>query len=343
MKTPLVSAAAVALLLSLPGAAHAQDDSSTVAAARAIGTEGLKLAEAGNCAEAIDKLERAEKLHHAPTTQVRLGECYVQTGRLVLGLEHLRKVARETLPADAPPAFAGAKARAQKVIEDTQGRIAQLHVEVTVPSGAAPEVRIDGDVVPAALLGADRPTDPGSHTVEVTAPGHKRVTQNVLLKDGERKALAFTLEVDVSALPAASSTPAGEPAQPEPIAAETTPAAERRADPMRIAGWTLLAVGGAGLVTGTVAGILGLGTKSSLDDACGNEKQCAPSEQGRLDRLKTESTIGTIGFVVGAVGVASGVTLLLLAPSSKKTEAKTSSPTLRAGFGFGSVTLRGSF
>src|SRR5579859_5498883 len=54
-----------------------------IGAARALAVEGIKLADAGKCREAIDKLARAERLHHAPTILVRLGECRAATGRIV--------------------------------------------------------------------------------------------------------------------------------------------------------------------------------------------------------------------------------------------------------------------
>jgi len=41
------------------------DDAAETAAARSLAVEGLKLADSGKCADAIEKLSRAEKLHHA--------------------------------------------------------------------------------------------------------------------------------------------------------------------------------------------------------------------------------------------------------------------------------------
>jgi len=353
MKTPIVSAVLAALILSLSSTVYAQNDSSTVAAARAIGTEGLRLAESGNCAEAIDRLERAEKLYHAPTTQTRLGMCYIETGQLVLGLEHLRKVVREPLAPDAPTAFINAKARAQKVLEENQGRVAQLNIEVATTSDVTPEVKVDGVVMPPALLGADRPTDPGSHTVEATAPGHLPASQDVSLTEGERKSLTFSLDPDLSlraAEAAAQPSPASDTPEPTAQPLQAVPPAhpqKQGSNLMRVAGWTLITVGGVGLVTGTVAGILGLSTKSDLDDACGSDKVCPSSEKDKLDQLKTQSTIGTVGFVVGAAGLVSGAALLFLAPSSKKETNTSTAPrdgkSVAIQPGLGSVTLRGTF
>ena len=67
--------------------------------ARGLAVEGLKLADAGKCPEAIEKLMRAEKLHHSAIVQGRLGECQIAVGKLVDGTENLRKVMREPVPA----------------------------------------------------------------------------------------------------------------------------------------------------------------------------------------------------------------------------------------------------
>src|SRR5262245_53771550 len=62
--------------------APARSDSSAadVAAARELGTEGVRLAQEGKCAEAIDYLTRATRLYVAPTLLVPLGECHILLG-----------------------------------------------------------------------------------------------------------------------------------------------------------------------------------------------------------------------------------------------------------------------
>src|SRR5690606_6492137 len=91
-------------LTALPGRAEAQS-AENKAAARALGVEGIKLANAGNCEAAIEKLSRAEALYHAPTILGRLGECQVALGKLVEGTENLNRVVREQLAPNAPAAF----------------------------------------------------------------------------------------------------------------------------------------------------------------------------------------------------------------------------------------------
>jgi hypothetical protein len=81
-------------------------DPETLAAARGLAIEGVKLARAGYCTQAIERLARAEALHHSSIVLAELGECYLQTGKVVAASEALRSVAHEALPA-TPSASAG--------------------------------------------------------------------------------------------------------------------------------------------------------------------------------------------------------------------------------------------
>src|SRR3954469_6880206 len=120
----------VAQLYAAP--AQAEDASAAeTAAARSLAVEGLKLAQAGDCAAALPKLERAEKLYHATIVASRLGECYVSVGRLVEGTEILRKLLREPQAADAAPAINKALERAQRTLDAAKPRIAGLTIKVS--------------------------------------------------------------------------------------------------------------------------------------------------------------------------------------------------------------------
>jgi hypothetical protein len=195
MKTRF-AATVVAALSTFALSLHAENDPNTIAAAREVGIEGLKLAASGNCKDAIEKLEHAEKLHHAPTTQFKLGECQIKLGHLLAGTDQLRQLTGETLDPKASPAFVKAQENAKTLLEETVPRIATLHVNVALPPGVQPQVSIDGEVIPPDLLATDRPIDPGRHTVDGIAPGHKKTTQQVLLREGEKVTVNLTPEVE---------------------------------------------------------------------------------------------------------------------------------------------------
>ena len=247
----------------------------------------------------------------------KLGECQLQAGKIVLGLEALRRVARETLPADAPPVFQAAKQRAQVLLDQNAGKVAQLHVTVTLPAGVTPIVTVDGEAVPAALVDVDRPTDPGSHVIEATAQGYRKATQTVTLKEGERSAITLAPDAEPNApAPAAQTTVATttETAKPaSPASTKTT----------RTVAYGLYGAGAAGLLVGTIFGAVALGKKGGLNDDCPEQadgSRLCNANRTADDRtsLKTFATVSTVGFVVGGVGLVGGTIALLFSRSAAK-------------------------
>src|SRR3954464_1252705 len=127
----VIGALCAALLATLSASSRADDSAENTAAARTLGIEGVQLADAGKCPEAIEKLTRAEALHHAPTILGRLGECQVNVGSVVEGTENLNRVVREELPPSAPKVFRDAQDRAQKVLAQALPKIAHLVIRIT--------------------------------------------------------------------------------------------------------------------------------------------------------------------------------------------------------------------
>jgi hypothetical protein len=327
--------------------AHAQGASprpSDKATARILGTEGLRLAEAGDCEAAIDKLKRAEALFHAPTTLGRLGECQVLLGRLVAGTENLQRVVREPLPQNASPAFLVAKERAQRVLDESLPKIAVLVIHVdTGRADVEPEVKVDGEKVPSAILGAKRPTDPGDRVVEASGPYCDTATERVQLAEGAEARVDLRITCR-------------EPPKPPPAVAGEQPPGGRATPPAAITSkgsddtiaYVALGVGGAGVVAGTVFGLMAMGEKSSLKDVCDGDRKCPSSAQSNLDNLDRYAMFSNIGFGVGLVGVGVGTTLLLMSgedqpPASDAGVGSKRRPSVDPWLGLGSAGVAGTF
>jgi hypothetical protein len=355
-----------------PAAAQDEPSSAETAAARGLAVEGLKLADVGKCNEAVDKLARAEKLHHSAIVQGRLGECQIALGRLVDGTENLRKILREPVPPNPSPALSKARERAQTALDGAKPKIAFLMISLKGPKevGAA-TVTVDGESVPVALLDADRPTDPGEHVIEASAPGYLKASARVSVKEAERKAVSVRLDVDpnaVAPLPApgpaesaAGSQHAPPPATTLPASRDTRPAiggdttSASSAAPNRTGAYIAWAIGGVAIAVGAGFGAVAMKGKSDL--TCpGN--QCIPSDSDKLSQAKTMGNVSTVGFIVGGVGVALGTVLFFSASSSSSASngvgrvangtplpVKTGIAALepRAFMGIGQIGLAGSF
>ncbi|GAC1352156.1 MAG: hypothetical protein NVSMB1_12200 [Polyangiales bacterium] len=338
-------------VLSAPESARADDpQSAEISAARDLGSEGIKLANAGRCADAVEKLSRAAKLYPAPTIVERLGECEIELGKIVEGSEVLQRVLRDPLPLNPPNAFLVARARAQEVLNKAKPRICRLRVVVKGPSPADVVVRVDGEPMSSALLGADRPTDPGPHTVEISAPSYRTNTTKLTLAEGASQSLAITLEEDpaarVAAPPLASTKPdsspsqvntVGSPATSAPNDLPTTSGEKSSRAPALVA----LTIGIAGIATGVTFGIIAINKRNELDGTCTNHS-CPPSDRDGINSLKTMSTVSTIAFIAGGVGLAVGIPLFVWSGSSSEAHEKTA-VSLKVKLGSDGASLLGSF
>jgi hypothetical protein len=333
-------ASIVCAVATVAAPARAQDQQAeNVAAARSLGIQGVQLADAGKCPEAIEKLSRAESLYHAPTILGRLGECQVAVGQIVLGTENLNRVVREQLPANAPKAFKTAQERAAKVLETALPRIAYLTVNVEPPE-VKPSVTVGGAPVPAALIGVERPTDPGKREVLATAPGYLEAKTEVELAEGARQAVTLKMLPDPNA-PVAPVAPVTTPA---PTTAPQNPQTDQTSSGGggKTLSYVMLGVGGVGLAVGGVTGFMALSKKNDLDCP---DNRCTGPEEDELDSANSLALVSTIGFGVGLAATTVGVILLVTSGGSKETPsaARADEIRIRPYIGANSAGVTGTF
>jgi hypothetical protein len=313
------------MLLSGVRLGRAQEDPNVVAAARALAVEGVKLAQDKRCEEAIDKLERAEQLKHSSIVLEHLGACYIDRGRLVEGTEALHAVVREGLPESPSEAQKRASAEARALLDTYKPKIAQLTITVEVVANVPPQVAIDGQAVPVALLGAARPTDPGEHLVEASASGFLPVKRHISLAPGQVETLALALVVDPASAQVDEQVAAAAPVPPPAAAAtapESTAAAPAAEGGMsRLPAYLSWGASGAALVVGIAFGWVAMDQKADLDRVCpGNI--CPPEQSSNLNAAQTNATISSIAFGVSAGAAVLGGVLFLLAHDEPEAQAR---------------------
>lgn len=359
-RTTLVALGTGVLQLSLLGVAKAEEDSATeTAAARTLAVDGLKLAQAGRCEEAIPKLERAEKLHHSAIVLSRLGECQVTQGKLVEGTEMLRKVLREPLPANPSPALTKAYERAQIVLDAAKPKLSGLTISVEKPPGAELKLTVDGVAVASSLVDSELPADPGDHVVEATAVGYLKATARVTLGSADKKTVTLKLEADPNA-PAPTTAPLGTDATspgPAPQSAQISPVSQTSAPPdvppqppSHAAAYVAWGVGLVGVGVGSAFGIMTLKDKHDLNGQCTNN-DCPSSSRDAVDSAKRNGNISTVAFGVGAAGLVLGTVLYFSVGGSSADAHAKSAPARgfagltrgRAMIGPGSVQLAADF
>jgi hypothetical protein len=182
----------------------------------------------------------------------------------------------------------------------------------------------------------------GHHRFIASLPGRPDSVWEVDLEPGQKVEHVFTFAEPVAnAAPAAVTPPAATP--PSDSSAST---ASGGSGPLRTWSYVSFGVGVIGVGAGTV---FALGAKSNYDDAnalcpsfpCDLTLRQANDREGLESDGNSKKTFSLVGFAVGGVGIATGVTLLLLSGRNKEPAA--------AGFsvkplvGLGSVGVSGGF
>jgi hypothetical protein len=358
------SAALAVGLLGLAGPAFAQTDEQR-AGARTLATEGAQAFNEGRFKDAVDLFGKAESLVHAPPHLLFTARAHAKLGQFVKAREAYLKIVKEQLAPNAPQAFRDAQAAAEEERKQVEPHIGRLTIKVEGAEGAKDlVVAVDGQPIPLVLLGVPQPMDPGDHTITATATGFKGAPVTASLKDAGQAAVSLKMEVDSSVPPpvvASTSTATG----PSPTSPPTNaPPSDRGAggnSAMRIGSYVGFGVGAVGIALGTVFVMKSSSKRKAADDATSDLEKVGSTIGGRCsvaggtcrgdipqaqkvgeldDQARSAKTVGIVGYVVGGLGVATGVTLFVLSRSTKE-DAKAAF--VAPYVGFGAVGMRGAF
>ena len=318
----------ISLALIAP-AAFAEPTAADRATARTLAQEGQHALETKNYAAAIDKFSRADSLVHAPTLLLGLARAQVGSMKLVEAQENYNRIIREGVAPNSPKSWSKAIDDANKEVGAISPRIPWVTISVLGPSN--PEVVIDNTPVPHASLGVKRAINPGSHKVKVTAEGYLPQEKTITLAEGQ--SLSVNLELE--------QAPEAAPPPKKEVAAATvdTSSAGSSNEWRKTVAYVALGVGGASLIVGGVAGGLAIAKHSQLSDACATPTTCPASEQATVDSYHRLGTIADVGFIVGGVGVAAGIVLLVTQPKDTSATAAKITPYI----GYNSAGVSGVF
>jgi hypothetical protein len=285
------------------GVARAEPTEADRATARSLASEGYDALERKDYATAVDRFRHADALVHAPTISVDLARALIGLGRYVEAYERYELVIREGVPKNSPASWKQALDDAQKEVADLEPRLGWIVIHVMGPLD--PQVTIDGDDVPEGSIGVRRAADPGKRTVRASAPDFEPATQTVTIKEGQEQVVTLVLK----------RSPATRTETPVSTEPKTAPPPPHHAS--RVPAWIAFGVGGAGLVVGTVTGIMALGVHSDLSGKCPND-HCPYELHSDVSRYHTLGTISGIGFGVAVVGAATGAVLLVTGSASER-------------------------
>lgn len=311
-------------LASSPTCAQSDADRAT---ARALAAEGFEALQGEDFATAEDRFRRADALVHAPTLVVDRGRALIGMKRYVEAQEQFELVLREGVPDGAPPSWERAVQEARALLEEVKPKIAWL--TVSVPDVPHAEIRVDGQPIPRAAQGVPRATNPGRRTIDVMADGYRSRRLHVELPEGGEAARAVTLD----------ALPRRQLAATSPT--DQRPGPEGNDDWRRPAIYAAFGVGGAGLLLGSVTGILALQRHAELTELCA-EGVCPASQASAIEGYHRLGWASGVGFTLGLVGAATGAVFWL--GQRRSPEAEHAAPSrLRLYLSPSEAGLRGSF
>ena len=313
--SPRAARVAFSLALACSIATGARDAAATDAAdksaAESLFRSGRVAMEEGRFAEACPKLAESQRLDPAAGTLMNLAECYAKNGQTASAWVTFTEAARASAARRRDDWQQTAAARAREL----EAKLPMLVIEVdpAVAKIDGLDIRRDGSSVLTPQWGTAVPVDPGKHTITADAPGRRRWSTTATAAAGPSRVVVRVVA------PEPSKDVTAQPVSP----AATRASADTRATSQPTAwpnvGIAALVAGGVGLVTGIVTGTLASSAASDADRACPTSP-C--SDRAGLDanrRAHLFATVSTVGFVAGGVLAATGVAILLFAPSSTAT------------------------
>jgi hypothetical protein len=277
---------ALAVVAARPAVALAAGSFADREAARTLAGQGYDAFEGGMYDRAIDLFRQAEARYHAPPHLLYIARAQTKLGKLLDAEATYQRIADEKLAADAPAPFKEAQATARIELLQAHAMVPTLIVTLAGAPPPGVEVILDGKALGPDELGQPLRRDPSEHAIVVQIPGLPSTSRTIVLKPGEQAQVAL---------------PVGAPSAPSVVP-----------------GAVLVGVGAAGLVVGTVAGVL-LRSKASTS------------------LRVTEVT----GLAVGGAAAATGVVLLVLRARAAPRAAIV--PRIQVGVGAGSVSIAGQF
>lgn len=294
-----------------PSAGAEVVDTTTKAAARDLGTEGVEAYLAGDFQTALQKIGRAYDALPVPSLGLWSARAMEQCGLLVEAQERYLETTRLEVT-DGMDRAVQTQAREDAARERALlvPRIPKVTVSVQGAPAEGLSVLVDGKSVPPSLVGTPLPTNPGELIVVATSGG-RRVERSLTIAEGQSIVVLLSFEAEAPLIAVAQAEPEPEPAAPYVKPTPAAPSDVRRGSWQPVAGWVGVGVGGGLLAMGLITGLMAQSQYDSLDcDAAGS---CASdTDLGAVNSVNTLRTVSVVGFTSGGIVTAAGVSLLLI-------------------------------
>lgn len=170
-------------------------------------------------------------------------------------------------------------------------------------------VSVDGKIVAERIDGRPVPIDPGAHKIRCEHQGAVVERDVVIIQSQKDRLIEINFAPPPAPVPPPPPTQVAPPRPPEPqLLRPTDPPESGITTAMAVAGFS---VAGAGLIVGTVTGILSLSRGSDLQSQCPGDL-CSEEQRDEFDRGIALAHASTVSFVFAGVGATLGVVALVI-------------------------------
>jgi hypothetical protein len=312
--------------------------------AQSLFDEGLSDMRAGRFKIGCALIKQSLEIDARAGTVFTLAECYSKAGKYASAVAFYDRYLAvfETMPEDQKEQQ---QARAElSRTERTRlvALVAWLSVSLpeNAPQGAV--VTMDGEPFSPALFGVATAADPGPHVFTTRAPDGPLIEQRVDLAPGERRAMVLSLRTSTGELTTPIDPSMSQP-EPEP---EPEPSGDTHGKHLTPWFWVAGGIGAAGIVTGTVTGIMLLNARSTIMKNCYPDRKTPtgeiPCDSSGADAAHTAqgtlAPVTTIALGVGVASLAAAVAIYLTSDSGGSAHGAV--PTVAVGPGVAAIGVQ---
>jgi len=319
------SLCAIAVLLCTV-AAQAEPSAAQKEAARTLMAEARERRDKQDLKGALSRFQAADAIMNVPTTGFEVAKTQAELGLWVEALTTVRRILTTPAKPDDPEPFRVARSKAADLGDSLRTRVSSLHLVVTgLPAGVKAAIFVDHAPVASDATNTAFPVNPGHHRVVAKASGQE-ITGEVDAVEHETAEVELQFANDGSAPRSSTDRPA-------------SGAHASGLNPLFYAGG---ATAIAGIALGSVTGLLALSKKHAAEAQCVNGA-CPPSSWDNLDSAHSLSTVSTVGFIVGAVGIAVATGSFFIGDSPPASQSGSIALAPSVGASGGTLTFHGRF
>lgn len=281
----------------------------------------------------------------SPNARLMYARALRESGDLAAAFEQMAQTQRDAAHlAERMPKYAPTAEKAEAELKDLRARVASLSIEIK--NGTAVEVWVGQRKVPQ-ILWRGVAVEPGTVHVVARLPGGRRAWQAVQASVGVGQTVVLDLTSPVEGpadvipwLNAKSDSTEGPNVTPEDGGPEGNRDPRGDQPPYMHMAYIAAGVGGVGILTFAVAGLMSQSTHSELESTCPGGA-CPPGNEGLVDRGRREQTIANVGLGLGVLGGGAAVVFYLLDQQGEGRARTDSASGLRIGTNF--VAYSGRF